>query len=62
MLALLPAWAGARVITCQATPTYAGMPLQTACLVRAAHQHGVQDINRSTTLRQLNHHLGHRKA
>ncbi len=30
------------------------MPLQTTCLVGAAHPHGTQDMQQSTTLHQLN--------
>ena len=42
--ALLPAWAGSRVTTCQAAHAYAGASLQTTCLVGASHPHGKQDM------------------
>ena len=48
--ALLPACAGARVVTRQATLTFVRMPLQTSCLVGAAHPHAMQDIQQSTAL------------
>ena len=37
--ALLPAWAGARVTTCQAAQAYARASLQPTCLVGASHPH-----------------------
>ena len=60
--ALLPAWAGSRVTTCQAAPTYEGASLQTTCLVGASHPHGKQDMPRSTALHQSSPHAGHREA
>ena len=60
--ALLPAWAGSRVTTCQAACAYAQASLQTTCLVGASHPHGKQDMRRSTTLHQPSPYTGHREA
>ena len=60
--ALLPAWAGSRVTTCQAALTYARASLQTTCLAGASHPHGNQDVSRATSLHQSSPHAGHRKA
>ena len=60
--ALLPAWAGSRVTTCQAACAYAQASLQTTCLVGASHPHGKQDMPRSTALHQSSPHAGHREA
>ena len=50
LLALLPAWTDSGVISCQDTKAFAMMPLQTICLARADHQHGLRDLRRSLTL------------
>ena len=60
--ALLPAWAGSRVTTCQAACAYAQASLQTTCLVGASHPHGKQDMRQSTTLHQPSPYTGHREA
>ena len=60
--ALLPAWAGSRVTTCQAAHAYAWASLQTTCLVGASHPHGKQDMRRSTALHQSSPYAGHREA
>ena len=60
--ALLPAWAGSRVTTCQAALTYARASLQTTCLAGASHPHGNQDVSRATSLHQSSPHAGHREA
>ena len=50
LLALLPAWTSAQVISCQGVTAYAAGPLQSTCLVRVSHQHSLQDICCSLTI------------
>ena len=52
LLALLPAWAGARVIINQDITASAALPLSSAHLVRASHQRGQQDIVQLPALHQ----------
>ena len=58
--ALLPAWAGSRVTTCQAALISTRAALQSTCLVGASHPHSKQDVQRATALHQSSPQTGHR--
>ena len=50
LLALLPACAGARIISCQGVTASAMRTLQTTCLVGVSHPHAPQALPSSSTL------------